>query len=51
LETSYKNKLRLVRDEQFNNPLNDKEKLKMISQKGLLIIIAISMIIYLSNIL
>jgi hypothetical protein len=51
METSYKNKIRLVSDEQFGRYLNERYKLKITFQKGLLATIAISILIYLSKVL
>ena len=51
MSLSYKNKLKVVSDEQFNNPFNEKDKIKLTLQKGLFVTIAISMLIYLSKLL
>ena len=49
MEISYKDKLCLVRDEQFGNPFQEKESIKSFFQKGLLIIMIIFIIIYISK--
>jgi len=49
MELSYKNKLRLVRDEQFGSSFEEKENLKSILQKGLFFLTFVFSIIYLSK--
>ncbi len=50
MKVSYKNKLRLVQDEHFHNSsLNEKEKLKVMLQKGLLVITVMFILMYLSK--
>jgi len=51
MEVSYKNKLRLVSDEQFGTSFEEKENLKSILQKGLFILIIVFSIMYLSKLL
>jgi hypothetical protein len=46
MAVSYKDKLRLLQDEQFSNPFNEKDKTKATIQKGLFIAITISTLIY-----
>jgi len=49
MEVSYKNKLRLVSDEQFGASFEEKENLKSMLQKGLFVLIFVFSIIYLSK--
>ena len=49
MELSYKDKLRLVRDEQFGSLFEERESIKSLFQKGLLGTVIIFMIIYLSK--
>ena len=49
MELSYKNKLRLVRDEQFGSSFEEKENLKSILQKGLFFLTFVFSIAYLSK--
>jgi len=49
MELSYKNKLRLVSDEQFGSSFDIKENLKSILQKGLFFLSFVFLIIYLSK--
>lgn len=51
MELSYKDKLRLVSDEQFGTPFEEKDNIKSIFQKGLLVTIVIFIIMYLSKLL
>ena len=49
MELSYKDKLHLVRDEQFGSSFGERDSIKSFFQKGLLGTIVISIIIYLSK--
>jgi hypothetical protein len=49
MEVSYKDKLRLVRDEQCSSSFIEKENIKSIFQKGLFIAIVLFILIYLSK--
>jgi len=49
MELSYKNKLRLVSDEQFDSSFDEKESLKSMLQKGLFVLTFVFSIIYLSK--
>jgi len=51
MELSYKNKLRLVSDEQFGSSFEEKENLKSILQKGLFVLTFIFSVISLSKLI
>jgi len=51
MELSYKNKLRLVSDDEFGYSFEEKEDLKSILQKGLFVLTFVFTIIYLSKLI
>jgi len=51
MELSYKNKLRLVSDDEFGSSFEEKDSLISILQKGLFVLIFVFTIIYLSKLI